>query len=97
MKGLAGAGVRIDRRVDNCGIQVGAGGVTRLAVWMGRVRITKQRHDPRSIVEVDHGRGGAAGCDDVGLDRRCGRALSRHAHACTNPLVHEIRSILLHG
>jgi hypothetical protein len=46
-----------------------------LAVWMGRVRITKQRHDPRSIVEVDHGRGGAAGCDDVGLivvaDERC--------------------------
>jgi hypothetical protein len=42
---------------------------------VGRVRITKQRHDPRSIVEVDHGRGGAAGCDDVGLivvaDERC--------------------------
>jgi hypothetical protein len=33
----------------------------------GPVRITKQARDPRSIVEVNHGRGGAAGCDDVGL------------------------------
>jgi hypothetical protein len=31
------------------------------------VRITQDAHDRRSIVEVEHCRGGPMGCDDVGL------------------------------
>ena len=38
-----------------------------LAVWMAPSALLEQARDRRSIVEVDHGRGGAAGGDDVGL------------------------------
>ena len=65
--GLAGAGECVDRRIDHGGVQVRAGLVAGTGRVDGPVRIAEQAHDRRPVVEVDHGRRGAAGGDDVGL------------------------------
>ena len=65
--GLAGAGEGFDRRIDDCRVQVRAGLVAGAGGVDGPVRIAQQAQDRRPVVEVDDGRGGAAGGDDVGL------------------------------
>ena len=65
--GLAGAGECLDRRIDHRGVQVRAGLVAGTGGVDGPVRIAQQAHDRRPVVEVDHGRRGAAGGDGLGL------------------------------
>ena len=62
--GLAGAGERFDRRIDDRGVQVRAGLVAGAGRVDGPVRIAKQAHDRRSVVEVDDGRRGAMSGDE---------------------------------
>ena len=52
---------------DDGRVQVRAGGVARAGGVDGAVGVAQQAHDRRPVVEVDHGRGGAARGDDVGL------------------------------
>jgi hypothetical protein len=65
--GLAGAGERLDRRVGDRGIQVGARGVTGTRCVDRGVRIAQHGHDRAAVVEVDHRRCGAAVGEDLGL------------------------------
>ena len=65
--GLAGAGERLDRRIDHRGVQIGAGLVTGTGRVDGPVRVAEQAHDRGPVVEVDH-TGVAPRCgDDIGL------------------------------
>ena len=65
--GLAGAIECLDRRVDHCGVQVRAGGVSRTGGVDGAVRVAEGLDDGWSIVEVDDGRSSTLGSDGLGL------------------------------
>ena len=65
--GLAGAGQCLDGCVDHGRVQVCAGGVPGTGRVDGAVCSSQHAYDRRSVIEVDHGRRGAPGRDDVGL------------------------------
>ncbi len=65
--GLAAAGQRADHRVHYGGVQGRAGRVTRAGGVDGPVRLAEQGHDLLLVVEIDHGRCGAAGGDGIRL------------------------------
>jgi hypothetical protein len=65
--GLARSGECVDRGVDDGRVEVGAGRVAGAGVVDGAVSVGQQAHHGWRVVEVDDGRGGAAGRDGLGL------------------------------